>query len=324
MDSLLARFNGDENHDIAILRDYLSKLERIDENIPIIKAIGNFCAERFPNADFVKAAKKIEEAFDDFKQKMDKAQTFMKNKDYPNAVAAFREIIGNVAPESENGKLKFAFGHPFEEMIYRMNFKEEGKIERISELPVLIYMQLGSALFEMQNYGEAKTAYEDALKLNPVNLFVWFELIQIAKLQKDYQGMRAILGKIHPYIFTRHFLARFYREYAFLAMLDGLYDLCVALTYLSMDYEDDQHARAQLNAVAKKPGVNLNKPTVEAVKKILSENQIPIGPARAVYENAFQIGQQTKNAYPQVAKMALGIAYDLTHYQPLLKEIERL
>ena len=73
---------------------------------------------------------------------------------------------------------------------------------------------------------------------------------------------------MYPYLFTRHHLARFYREYAHIAMTEERYDLAVALVYLSMDYEDAQPARAMLNAIAKHRGVNLSKPTVQEVQNV--------------------------------------------------------
>ena len=105
-------------------------------------------------------------------------------------------------------------------------------------------------------------------------------------------------------------------------MQEERYDLAVALIYISIDYEDAPPARALLNAVAKHRGVNLAKPTVRDVQKRLGDAKIPVGPCPSVYELAIHIGKTMRSTYPQVARMAFGIAYDITHYEPLLKELQ--
>lgn len=316
--TLESQFTGDEAHDLEIVRHYLGTLDRTEANIPLVKALGAYCVQKFPNSEIVQSAKQIEEAFDYFHSRVREAQTCLKEKKYEDAVAIYREIIGKSKVERSDGDvLKFAFTHPFEEMIYRMDTEETRKIERISALPVLLYYELGIALFELQRYDEAKEAYNAALALNPVNPLPHYELIQIAKLTGDLDSIREILAKVHRYLFTRPQLARFYREQAQLAIFEEKYDLAVTLVYISMDYDDCGQARAQLNALAKHKGTDLSRPKANDAKARLEAEKIPVGPYAPIYESAMQIGAQTRQKYPEIAKMAYGIAYDLTHFKPI-------
>ena len=322
--SLEEQFNGDSKHDVQILRDYCRSLERSDESLAIITAIGRYAAEHFPDEDIVREAKKFEETFGHFMDLTQHAQQCMKEKKFEEALKDFQEIIGDVRPPEDEEKRHCSFFHPFEEMIFRSNNPDIKEIERISTLPQVVYMQMGSALFELKRYDEAREAYINAQKLSPVSPAIHFELAQIAKIQNDLDTVRDILKNVYPYLYTRSQLARFYREHAGLAMIDEKYDLAAALIYLSIDYEDSGIARAQLNSLAKHRGVDLSKPKVDTVKARLGEANIPVGPAPQVYELAMYIGKQMKRPYPQVARMAFTIAYELTHFEPLLREIESL
>lgn len=322
---LQAQFNGDQNHDVDILRQYIASLDKNDpENIPVIRAIGAYCMQHFPDADFVKQAKKAEEAIVAFQNKIADAQKALSEKNYEDAIEKFNEIIGENPIESKENERKFAFHHPFEEIIYRMNFQENQTIDRLSPLPLIILCQLGTAHFELKHYDEAKQAYEKALTLNPVYATALFECIQIAFIRENLDDVQSLLTKIHPYLFTRRQLSRFYRDYAKLAILQQKYDLASTLTYISIDYEDTPQARATLNSLAKHKGTDLNKPSTDLAKARLADAKIPMGPYPPVYESAIQIGQQTRKQYPQIAKMAFGIAYDITHYHPLLRELDAL
>ena len=313
-------FNGDINHDVDILRNYCRSLERTEDNLKIVTYIGRYAAEKFPEADAVKEAKAFENKLVEFQEKVMQAQTLMREKKFEEAVKAFDEIIGEVQPPKDDNKYICSFNHPFEEMLFRARNKDK-ELEKISNLPEVMYYQKGCACFELKDYDKAEEAFGNAMKLSPVNTMIFFELMQIAKIRKNYDKVRDLLKQVYQILYTRHQLARFYREHASLAMIDSNYDLANALIYLSMDYEDTPQVRAQLNSLAKNRGVDLSRPKVDTVKERLEAANIPVGPDPAVYGLAIDIGNQTKKAYPEVARMAYGIAYDITHYEPLLKEL---
>ena len=215
---LETKFNGDEDHDVEVIQEYCRSLDRTKDNVDIVMALGRYSAEKFPNAKAVQNAKKIEEAFDLFQKKLQSAQELLKEKKFEEAVAAYDELIGENTPVESDEKHYYCFGHPFEETLCKLYYNDDKPIERISSLPMALYYQKASALFDLKRYDEAKAAYEHCTKLNPVDVRTWLELAQIAKAQGNYDEVRSILKKIHPFIYTRHFLARFYREQAALAM----------------------------------------------------------------------------------------------------------
>ena len=319
--SLEKQFNGDQAHDIEIVREYCRNLPQSEDSLRTVSALGRYAAEKFPDEPMVKDAKKIEEALTGFMDKIHQAQECLRDKKYDEAIKGFDEVIGDIRPPKVEGKRHFSFSHPFEEMLLRATTKDLGPIERISPLPEVLYYQKGVCCFELKRYDEAREAYQNALELNPVNVRTWFEIAQIDKIEGKYEDLRALLLKVHPMLFTRNMLARFYREEAGLAMIEEKYDLAVSLVYVSLDYEDTPQARAQLNALAKHRGVDLSKPTADGVKRRLEDAKIPVGPAPIVYKLAIDIGNAMKKEHPEIAKMAYAIAYDVTHYEPLLKEL---
>lgn len=320
--SLEAQFTGDSHHDVDVLRQYCRSLPRNEENLAVVTAVGRYAAEHFPDEEVVKDAKRFEEAYTRFTDMIEKAQGCLKAGKFEEGIALFEELVGEVKPPVEENKKYCSFVHPFEEMLFRSGYGREKEVERISTLPQFIYMQMGGAYFEMKRYEDAKKYYGMALELCPVSFPIYMELLQIAKVEKDMDECRRLLDVVYPYLFTRGHLARFYREYAGLAMIEEQFELALSLIYLSLDYEDSGQARAQLNSIAKHREVDLSKPKIDTVKQRLADAKIPLGPSPSVYELAMYIGKQMKGVYPDAARMAFSIAYDITHYEPLLREIE--
>lgn len=322
LETLQKQFNGEEQHDLDILRNYCRTLEHNDENLAIITAIGRYVLEHYPDADAVQQAQKFEKAHDDWTHLIEEAQKALKSGDFEEAIRLYDEIIGEVTPNPDPKTYYFAFSHPFEETIVRaMHQHDDRAIERIPQLPELLYFQRGCVYFELKDYAKARESLMNSLRLNPVCCRTRFELIQLEKAEKHWDAIRTELRKIHPMIFTRHYLSRFYREYANLAIWDNDPSLAVALLYLSLDYEDAKVTHHLLDSL-KEQNVDVSQPSVEEIKRRLTDAEIPIGPYPTVYEHAIDIGKQMKHVYPEAAKMAFAIAYDLTHYQPLLKELQ--
>ena len=317
------QFTGDAEHDLDVLRQYCATLPHTDDNVDIITAIGHYVLAHFPDAAETANARLFEKSYDEFESLVQKAQDALRARRFEEAATLYGRLIDDVRPTNTPDAYYFAFAHPFEEMIVRAtHLYDDRRIERIPQLPAMLYFQQGSALFELARYDEARDAFRNVLALNPVSAPAFFELIQIAKARRDFDEVRALLRKAYPYLFTRHFLARYYREHANLATYDNRHALAVALLHLSMDYEQSPQAVAMLENLRDACGADVTLPPVARIKELLTAADIPVGPNPATYELAILIGNQMKPIHPDVAKMAYAIAYDLTHYQPLLQELE--
>jgi len=324
LDGLKARFTDDKEHNLQILRDFCATLSDSPQDMAALTAIAHFAAAEYPDADIQSLTEKLTQAITEFHEKLAQAQTLAKARDFEAAAVLFAEIVGDMVPKDDPNQRRLAFSHPFEEMLFRAQDKDPRPIVRVSNLSQIIFYQYGTILIELQRLDDARTAFNHCLILNPIDVRAMFELGEIAKLEQNFDTLRALMLKAYPLIFTRHMLARYYRNQAFLANFEAKFPLAVAMVYVSLDYEESPLARAQLNALAKIKGVNLTRPKTDDVKALIQGTDIHLGPSEAVYNLALSIAQSTRKQHPQIAKMALSIAYDVTHYQPLLKEIAQL
>lgn len=323
------QFNGDPNHDVKVIQDYCQSLPKTQENFKLVMALGQYAAAKYPEADEVKKSKaefeKMNEDAKQLKARIDGIQEKIKAKDIAPAIEEIRAIIDETKiPNPEEQRL-ISFSHPFEEIIFQASikeFKETRKLVRVSNLMEMLHLQLGGLLSEQKNYDEALDAFNHALEFNPVSAPASLEIAHIAILKKNYEEAFELLKKAYPLIFTRSLLAIYY---SFLAEVvenvDKNYPLAVAYVYVSLDYAENPLAREALNRLGKVQGIDLSKPTVEAMRKLANDANLPLGPNPAVCELAVKAARQIKSQHPDVAKQLFAIAYDLTGQESLLKEI---
>ena len=321
---LKAQFNGQREHDLQIIRDYCEKLSDSPADQAILAAIARFSLTEYPDPEAIKKAQKLGEAIKQFDARVTELQKMAAEKKFEEAAKGFEEILSGMVPVETEDTRYLSFSHPFESFLFNAYNQDKRKVVQISNLPEVLYYQYATILFELKRFDEAKTQLEFCLKLNPANVRARFELVEIAKVNQDLEEVRRLLLEVHPYIFTRSALARYYRNQAYLANLEGKFRLAVAMVYVSLDYEESPIARAQLNALAKVKGTDLSRPKIDEVQTLIQDTGIFLGPSKNVYDLAIEIGGRMREKNPDIARMAFIIAYEITHYKPLLRDLARL
>ena len=324
IESLKAQFNQDKEHDMKIVREYCETLTDSSQDQAILAAVARFAAHEYPDAEANQRAEKLGLAISEFHERIDELQKMAAERRFEEAAAGYAEILGEMDPVELDDRRLMSFNQPFEELLFRMRDKDGRPIVRISNLAEILYYQYASILFELRRYADAREQLEKCLKLDPVDMRVYFELAELAKLDQNFELVSELMAKVHPLIFTRRGLARYYRTQAFIENMRGNFRLAVAMVYVSLDYEESPVARAQLNALAKIKGTDLSRPKVEEVQALVQGTNIVLGPDQDVYGLAIAIGGRARVQNPGLARMAFAIAYDITHYKPLLRELAAL
>ena len=321
---LKAQFTQDRDHDLQIIRTFCESLTDSPEDQATLAAVARFAMTEYPDAAATENAKKLGEAINKFHARIDELQKMAAAKRFEEAAAGFAEIIGEVAPVETEDKRYLSFNHPFESILFQARNKDKRPVIQISNLAAILYYQYATILFELKRFEEAREQLKNCLALNPVDTRAYFELAEVEKAEKNLEEVRRIMSDVHPLIFTRNALAHYYRTQAFLANMDGKFRLAVAMVYVSLDYEENPIARAQLNALAKVKGTDLSRPKLDEVKSLIDGTGIFLGPNQNVYNIALDVGAQTRAKNPNIARMAFMIAYDLTHYKPILRDLAKL
>lgn len=323
LEKLKQSLTGEREHDLEQIRRYAAGLGSSPKDIAILSALGYLAAQRFPDIEAASVSEQLGTAMQLFHEKLERAQELAKARKFVEAEQAYREFIADISIDDIEDQRRLSFNHPFEEMIFRAHDKDSRPIVRISNLPQVVFYQYGTILLELAKYDEAKAALINCQKLNPVDVRPLFELAEIAKLEQDFDEVERLMAIAHSRIFTRKDLAKYYRSQAFIANMRKQFRLAVAMVYISLDYDESPIARAQLNALAKIKGIKLSKPKVDESRKLVEGTKIQLGPSEAIVDLALHIGQTTKMVHPSISHMAYSIAYDMTHYKPLLNELSR-
>jgi len=324
INNLKSKFNQDKEHDMQVIRDYCENLTDSPEDQTILAAVARFASVEYPDAEANQKAAKLGEAVKQFHERIVELQKLAADKKFEEAAAGLAEILGGMNPVELDDRRLMTFNQPFEEMLFRARDTDSKPIVRISNLPEILYYQYATILFELKRYDEAREQLNKCIKLNPCDARAYFELAEIAKIDQNFDEVADLMAKVHPILFTRRALARYYRTLAFVENMRGNFRRAVAMIYVSIDYEDTPIARAQLNALAKVKGTDLSRPSIDDVRKLIEGTNIVLGPNQQVYELAVSVGAQARQRNPELARMAFFIAYDITHYKPLLRELARL
>lgn len=325
--TLEKQFNGDADHDVELVQAYCKSLPQTEDNFKVVLALGQYAAAKYPNA------KEIQRSREDFKRMSDEAgklkqrvaaiQELVRDNKKDEAIAEIQAILNEHKLPTNSPNRLISFSHPFEECLFNEYYKGTKSLMRISNLPEMLNLQLGSLLADAEKYDDAKDAIQKTIDLNPVSAPAHIEMAHIALLEKDYDDAYNWLQKAYPLLFNPQMIAIYF---AFLANvvenLDKNYPLAAAFAHLSLSYFDNPPAHDMLDRLAKEHGVDTNKPSDETIEKLAEEADLPVAACPQVCEIATRVGREIKAANPEISKLFLTIAYELTHDEALHKEIQ--
>lgn len=123
----------------------------------------------------------------------------------------------------------------------------------------------------------ARKNIEKSFKYNPLNINTFFELVEVNKLEKNYDEMKEILDDLYPYILDSVNLARYYRNLGFYYTEKEEYELAFALYIISTHYSFSNIALDELLYIRNKMGDSSYMIEKVDAKNMLEKNNIPVG-----------------------------------------------
>jgi tetratricopeptide (TPR) repeat protein len=245
----------------------------------------------------------------------DTAKTYTEQGDYEKASQSMKAFLKEVeaAYSGKRGEM-FSFNHILEVYYFRF-FKNAGEND-IQYAPLNIgsfYRFYGYILLRLQRYGDAITAYENALDWNPVDLDSLFQLSELYKKTKDLRHTLDTTWDSYNYCCSRATLAHFYRNLGFYYLESYQPDIATALYLYSNIFSASESASrdlAYLEKALKRPTPGLS---IRELQAVLRENKIPVGPNPDTVGITFRTGQlEFENQHYDTAKDCFLLVYDLT------------
>lgn len=259
------------------------------------------------------------------------AQQKIQQEDYAGAEIALRrmtETIERECPYQDDEKTVYKTFGSLEELLLYVNLEQPEKTVKSLEEPFArIYFQYGSLLVETQKYTMAQKALRQALHWDPASAMIRFEYAETFKTFGNVDQFLALTREAWPYACRVDLLGRCCRNAAYYLSEKKEWAGAMGYTLMSMEYAGkNQAALAELEYIGKQGGKSVKAPSLEELKKIAANHDLPLGPDRRMlgillhYADEFR---QQKERQP-LARQLYQEAYDLTHAEEIRQVLRQM
>ena len=205
------------------------------------------------------------------------------------------------------------FDSPIEEIIYRHLHKPKKDLRQAPEPIADLYLNLGSVLFELEEFDTAEEVLKKAARWNPITPNITFEHAEIFKKRGDMDTFYRMTTDVFPRAYTSKFVARCFRNLGYYFVEKELWKVAAACYLLSTHYEQNKQAQSELWYIQQKAGENFSLPTIAEIEAFAEEYNFPLAPDEDIVGIAIEFGRHAaQDGQKELAKYFLGIAYDLT------------
>ena len=229
----------------------------------------------------------------DFDRELEEVEFRIKEKDFDQALDLLGNMVakyeGNTLFENDDVSEYYCFEEPMQEILYHHLNHPKKELRRAEMDFMALYYFYGSVLIELGSALEARASLEKARRWNPVSATVAFEYGETFKMTGDFEEFAKVTREIHPYIYKKRDLARFYRNLGFYYIEKEEYATATCCFLYSGGYEPNPMIAAELKYIEEKTGERY-KPTVEEVRECFLANDIPPLASEEVLKIAFSYG----------------------------------
>lgn len=171
----------------------------------------------------------------------------------------------------------FDFNSPVEQIVWAIHSNETREFRKVPAPYTRIFMYCASCLYDAGRHEEAIEYLQRAIRWNPSNPILRFELGENYKRMGDITNYDCILDELHPYIATPEDLARYHRAKGYVAIERGFFKLAAAHLVISTYFEQSATAQSEIMFIKAKYGEDYTGMTLHDAAEVLGKNDQPIG-----------------------------------------------
>lgn len=211
----------------------------------------------------------------------------------------------------------YSFGHVSEVYMFLYIKNKDKKIEdlniRFTEIDLsMFYRLLGLCNIHLGRKQDAIKAYDAALKWNPVDLDSLFQIIELYKAVGRIDSVRKAAKEAYSYCCTRATLAHYYRDIGFYYLEKYKPEVAVAAYQYSNIFYYHDSAKKELEYLNNTKAEPYPEYSVSELQKILSSENIPLGPSKETVQLLLQLGDlEFEQGEFVAAKDCYTMIYDL-------------
>lgn len=220
------------------------------------------------------------------------AKKCIEGKKYSRAVKVLEEMTGLAEKEYKGREGKwFSFNHILETYYYVCFMKDASPLQYTEYNISAFYRLYGFSLMKLTRYEKAKDAYLQAVKWNPVDLDSYVQMAELYKQMKDLEGVKKVTMKFYDFCCTRETMARFYRNMGYYYLEKNELETAAALYQYSNIFCPTDSAARELRFIERAWDKEMTEYDIPSIQKLLSENNIPLGPNPDTIGITFRVGQ---------------------------------
>lgn len=251
--------------------------------------------------------------------------------DYGSAKDRLEETIAKLEADDvyndENGDvIYFAFAEPMENILFNLRNQPDKPIVQAPEPFASLYFTYGKLLLGMKDFDGALAALKKAIRWNPVNPNIAFQLADVYRAQEKYEDFAAETKKIFPNAYTSPYLARAYRNMGYYFVEKEMWKEAMGCYLMSMEYDpESSDATKEIKYIQEKSAGSAGVPRIDEFKSVAGEHDIPVGPDQEIVGIAVSYGRQAfDDGRKDVAHYFLVMAYDLTNDDNIKKMADEI
>jgi tetratricopeptide (TPR) repeat protein len=322
---------GNYEQDAKYLMAQYKIYENHEDYEEISRAIRAFMYNLIPN-DKAFALKKTTNNKTYIENILSKVENMMQKNDFNKALEVMEILINELEKTleifSDDDINEFHnFDEFFEEQIYMEVFKPMKKMRQMPWNFALAYLKYGIILFELKEFDKAKIFLKKANKINPINVYIMFELSEISKINKNWDEYIKITNKCLEYAYSSEGLARCYRNYGYYFIEQNDYETAIAAYCIAMIFSfgigkkfpqlEMQYLRKLTRKTDAEIAYMLQNNLGEMVKKLKKYN-IQLGANKAILTLALTLAMSTEGGNQNsVAEDCILTLRDIARYKEI-------
>lgn len=325
MRSITAGLTGDASKDGPYLMAKCEEYKHHEYGNEILRACGRLLYELVPEDKRQRLDKAMSKDLKGYEATLEEVKFNIYDKNYTKALSIIEELVRKIeaTPLFDDDRMTeyHVFDETFQEVLCNYRSKS-GKEIRQAPLPYnKIYGLYGSILFELQRYGEARTALQKGLKWNPMDFSLRSEYIETYKVAGDMDSFYRLSVEAFAYAYRAAYVARCYRNIGYYFVEKKQFEVAYACYLLSIQYEESTSAKSELYFIEHTAGEGFNEPTTDDLNRYAEQHGFPPYPDTEIMGLAYHYGKQClEQSNREAAVYFLGITYELSK-DPELKEI---
>lgn len=244
------------------------------------------------------------------------AETLLRSGQTAKAISLFKPLYEHITSnfaETDEARF-FSFRNPLESNLYHLLYHPTKKLLKTPFDFSLFIGGYAYALVEVRRLDEALPVLKEAIRYNPVNPDIRFELAEVYKLRNESDKLLEAVCDTLPIASSGYAMARCYANLGYWATDLKDYKSALAFYYESLMFGDDPRVASEIQHIGFLMREPIVPPNRDMINAAFAKYKIYHGPGRELMHTARELAKQAQEAeHWKEAVYYLTIVNELLH-----------